>query len=180
MSARVRLRPPRWQPLRRSPRARRGDERGETLLELTITIAILGLGVTSILGAVLAATDASTMDQRQVQAQSRLRSWAEQLVTLPYVECATTTGYQTGHPYSGLSLPELPPGFTAGYAAVHAWNGNAFQDTAGMCTPGVDDRGLQRVRLRMEVAASLYPGFTSDLWVTVRKPCSAATGSEAC
>jgi type II secretory pathway pseudopilin PulG len=153
----------------------RRDDRGETLLELIISIAIIGLGVTSILGAVMAATGSSTLDQRQVQAQSRLKSWAEKLNTAGYVDCATTSSYPTYLTFAGQTspAPALPNGFTAGYVTVQSWNGTGFVATTPSCTAGVGgtDQGVQRVQLRITAAATLYPGFSTDLWVTLRKPC---------
>jgi Tfp pilus assembly protein PilV len=160
--------------LRRLLLKRRLEDRGETLLELTITIAVIGIGITSILGAVMIALHASTLDQRQVQAQARLKSWAEKLNTAAYADCATTTTYPSYATFTTQTppLPALPSGFTATYGVVKSWNGTAFVDTSSSCVAGTTDTGVQLVDLRMNVADSLYPGFSTELWVTLRKPCS--------
>jgi Tfp pilus assembly protein PilV len=167
---------------------RRRDDSGETLLELLIAITIIGLGVTAILGAVMIAVSASTLDQRQVQAQARLKSWAEKLSAAPYVDCATTASYSSYAAFATQTpptqtppaqtppTPALPSGFTASYVAVQSWNGTGFVDTMPSCTAGAagTDRGVQRVQLRITAAPTLYPGFSTDLWVTLRKPCATA------
>ena len=50
---------------------------GETLLEIIITIMIMGLAIPAVVGAVLAAVGSSSQDRRQVQAQQLLTSWSE-------------------------------------------------------------------------------------------------------
>lgn len=155
------------------------DDRGETLLELLIAVAIIGLGVTSILGAVMIAVSSSTLDQQQVQAQARLKSWAEKLNTATYVSCATHSSYPSYATFAAQNppVPALPGGFTATYVAVQSWNGSAFVDTTPSCTStgtSPSDQGVQRLRLRITASAALYPGFSTDLWVTLRKPCATA------
>lgn len=158
---------------------RRGD-RGETLLEILISIMIIGVAVTAILGGVGVAARASTQDERQIQAQALLRSWAEHIeaetTDANYVACATpstysstsTWGYSSPTPPAGLDA--LPAGFTAAVADVQFWNGANPGAFAASCPP---DRGLQRLRLSMTVPDGLYPGFTSTYDVVVRRPCTA-------
>jgi hypothetical protein len=143
-----------------------------------IAIAILGLGVTSILGAVLIATSSSTLDQRQVQAQARLKSWAEKLNATGYVDCAGTGSYPAYTTFAAQTppAPALPSGFHASYAEVRYWDTTSQQFVSSLtsCSGSpAKDQGVQRIRLKMTADPGLYPGFDTYLWVTVRKPCTA-------
>jgi type II secretory pathway pseudopilin PulG len=148
------------------PGRQAGRDAGETLVELLITIAVIGVCVPSVLGAVLYAVHASSTDARVVQAQSLLTSWAERLAAAPYTDCATTTTYQATSPYAGLGLPALPSGFTPTYSGVTYWNGSTWVTS---CPP---DKGVQRVQLTMTVDVGLTTPWDRTMWVTLRKPCT--------
>jgi hypothetical protein len=140
-------------------------------------LMIIGIGVTAILGAVGVATQASTLDERQIQAQALLRSWGEHVVATTtdgtYTPCATTATYGSA-PWRYASpapagLQELPTGFTASVTRVQYWDGGSPGSFVSSCAT---DRGVQRVRLTMTVADALYPGFASTYDVVVRRPCT--------
>lgn len=152
-----------------------GPDAGETLLELLISIMIVGIGVTAVLGGVGIAARASTQDERQIQAQALLRSWGEHVqartTDATYTPCATTATY-AGAPWAWTApapagLPELPAGFTAAVASVAYWDAPSAGFVAG-CTA---DGGVQRLRLALTADDALYPGFTSTYDVVVRRPC---------
>ena len=154
-------------------------ERGETLLEILMSIMIIGIAVTAIIGGVGVAARASTQDQRQIQAQALLRSWAEhieaQTTDANYVPCATPATYGPASTWAYTNpaptgLDALPPGFTASVTRVDYWNGATPGAFTGTCSP---DRGLQRLELSMAVVDGLYPGFTSTYEVVLRRPCAA-------
>lgn len=141
------------------------DDGGETLLELLISLMIIGIGVVAILGAVRIAVDASSLDERQIHAQALLRSWGEfavaQTTDASYpATCATAS--VLAYP---ASLQTLPPGFTAQLSKVEYWDGTGF---ATACTT---DSGVRRLVLKMTVDTALYPGFASTYDVVVRRPC---------
>lgn len=140
------------------PRDRRGSDGGETLIELLVTIVLLGIAGVAILGAMMIAIDSSVLHRRQAQAQAGLRSWAEQL-SGRYDDCATS--------YPGPT--DGPAGFTWAVKNVKYWDGTAFVDTCP-----APDKGIQRVTLEVDVPSSIYPGFTNRLDVVVRKPCESS------
>ena len=152
---------------RNAARGRRSDA-GESLVELLVTIAILGTSVVGVMGAVATAVGASTLDRRQVQAQALLRTWGEN------VAAVDDAGYGDCRPASGVAATTpapspLPAGFTASVTSVTYWDGTAF---AAGCMTG-SDPGLRLVTLRLTADSLLYPGFTQNLDVVVRKPCAA-------
>jgi type II secretory pathway pseudopilin PulG len=164
----------------RRPRLRADDtdDVGESLVEILLSIMIIGIAVTAILGGVGLAARASTQDQRQIQAQALLRSWGEHVqartTDATYTPCATTSTYGTASAWGYPSPPPagleaLPAGFTPGVTQVQYWDGGAGAFVASCGT----DSGVQRVRLAMTVPDGLYPGFTSTYDVVVRRPCAA-------
>jgi Tfp pilus assembly protein PilV len=153
--------------IRTAARASAGD-RGESLVELLVTVLIIGTSVVGVLGAVATAVGASTLDRRQVQAQTVLRTWGERIAAVDdagYGDCRSASGVAATTP----APSPLPAGFTASVTDVSFWNGTAYVAT---CTAG-SDPGVRRVTLRLEADSMLYPGFTRDLDVVVRKPCAA-------
>lgn len=147
-------------------RARR-QEHGETLLELLITVTILGLAVASIAGAVLAAVGGSTMHRQQAQAQALLHSWAERVAAVSdasYVACAVA-GSIPAPPSDAV-----PAGFTASVTRVQYWDAasSSFGPSCGT------DSGVQQVRLTVTAPQRLLPAFSEYVDVVVRRPCATA------
>jgi type II secretory pathway pseudopilin PulG len=138
-----------------------GRDAGETLVELLVTVVILGIATSGISAALLATVDASGLHRQQVLARAALRSWAEQIGTGTYVNCAVASNF-------AAPSPALPSGLTAAVAGVSYWNGTSF---AGSC--GVDT-GVQKVRLRITAANGLSTPLSREVEVIVRKPCVAS------
>ncbi len=139
--------------VRRRCRAVERDERGETLIELLITIAIMGIGLAAVIGAVLAAVDASSLHRNQVTAINDLRTAAELVTRAAPSDCSG--------PGQVASVVTLPPRVSV--TAVQYWNGSAFVGACG-------HHGLQRITLQVSVPSDLTPGFTQTLDVVVRNP----------
>lgn len=117
-------------------------ERGETLVELLVTVAILGIGVVSIVFAMGSAITASDAHRKQSTVETVLRNYAEALEdpSVAYVPCAPASAYAS------------PPGFTApaNFAVevvqVRYWNGE--QDAQFLATCPDPDRGAQLLTIR--------------------------------
>lgn len=131
---------------------------GETLIEALVTIAILGIAVVALLGAVLIGVKTSVLHRKHAQAQGELRSWAERISAGPYVNCANQADF--------VAFSSTTGGLSGAVTAVRYWDGSAsaFGPSCGT------DSGLQRVTLRITVADGIAPGFSQDLNVVVRRP----------
>ena len=80
-------------------------ERGETLLELLMTVSIMGIAFIGILAGIGTTFMAGDSHRQNATAETVLRSYAERIkdpVDVPYVKCATTASYPTP---IGFSLP---------------------------------------------------------------------------
>lgn len=164
------------------------SEAGETLLELLISIAIVGIAVTALLGGLRMAVQGSTLDERQVHAQALLRSWGEHVVSATtddtYVACATPGTYSAApwaytSPTPPAGLQPLPDDFTAEVTSVEYLTSPGPAGTAGFGSSCPTDYGVQRVELTMRVADAQQPGFDATYEVVVRRPCE-TVGASGC
>jgi type II secretory pathway pseudopilin PulG len=145
-------------------------ERGETLIEVVASVAILGIAVTAVLGSVMASVLASQRDQSNTDGQVRLRNWGESLRAAlgPMPACPTIA-----------DLPSRPADTTTvqyfygpavagpGNPAIKYWN-NATSAWDATCT---NDTGVEAVLLRVTVTPPKSPSYDRTLWVALRRPC---------
>jgi Tfp pilus assembly protein PilV len=153
-------------------RVRRADitrgQAGESLLEIIITIMIMGLAIPAVVGAVMAAVGSSSQDRRQVQAQQLLTSWSETIAkantdtTYAAGNCQPASFYETGS-----FAPAPPAGFHVTVVSVKYWTAGAF---GAACS---SDEGVRQLRLQVNVDAAVYPSFAMNRYVIVRRPCLA-------
>jgi type II secretory pathway pseudopilin PulG len=136
-------------------------ERGESLLELVIAIALMGLAIVAVMSGLTTTVLMSDVQRKQATAGVAVRDYAEALQQFVagghYVACATASSYVV----PGFAAPA---GFTAKIVtgSVQYWTGLLWLP---LCLP---DRGLQR--LRVSVASA--DGRASEyLDVVLRKPC---------
>lgn len=127
------------------------DDRGETLLELIVSITILGVCVVAIGAGIALSIKLSAIHRAQATADAFLHNYAESLQN-SYTACAGGTP-----PNYAASLAQ-PSGFNPPTASVMSWNGTRF-------VPGclASDPGLQEVTLRLDSA----DGFVSESVTTV-------------
>jgi Tfp pilus assembly protein PilV len=141
-------------------------ERGETLLELLVTVSIMGtafVGILAGIGTTFVATDSHRQD---ATAETVLRSYAERMqdpTGMTYVNCATSSTYGTP---SGFTLPATPAGWTAVVTSALIWQGDTPPTFTSTCTT---DKGLQQLTLRVQSPAGAHQA-TATVVIVKRKP----------
>lgn len=152
--------------------ARDGEgDRGETLVELLVTVAILGVAGVAVIGAMLLGVTASDVGRKQATGGAYARSFAEAIQQSVdsnggFASCATAAAT-----YGGVAVPALPAGYTKSVVAVRSWTGAAW----GAC----DDQGIQQVTVRVVTTGGFRHSATEELVVVLRRPCN-ASGGEPC
>jgi prepilin-type N-terminal cleavage/methylation domain-containing protein len=128
------------------------SEEGFSLAELLVTIVIVGVTFTALLGGLMTSTSVSSLHRKQAAADAVARSaaeWVKDSVANPYVACATNGSY------SFSSFP-VPSGFTASIpvGGVENWNPVGALPVTAPYSPqfepsqsGCTDHGLQRITI---------------------------------
>ncbi len=150
------------------------DDRGETLVELVVAIAILGIAAVAILQGLMVSIQSSVMHRNDASAGAYVRSFAEAIQTdvdnHGYKTCANALSG-----YTGVAVPQLPSGYTKTVTAVQSWTGSTW----GPCTSD----GVQRLDLRVTTAGDALHRADEKLTVILRPPCNgsaAAPGANPC
>lgn len=155
----------------------RGD-RGDSLVELLVAVAIMGIAASGVLGSVMMVSSASAMHQRVTRSDVILRAWAERVDDTPYVDCATPAQISVSPEASGWlgAAPTFTRAvdgatYTATVTAVEYWSAatRAFTTTCGT------DYGVQRITLTVAAPGAGLPATTDRLDVTRRRSCAATT-----
>lgn len=137
----------------------RSDDRGETLLELVISIAILGVCVVAIGAGIAMSIKMSSIHRAQATASAFLHNYAESLQN-SYTACSggNAPNYVS---IAGLAAPSSD--FSAPTATVKFWNPNATPAAFSNSTCPATDPGLQQVTLTLDSR----DGFVSESLVVI-------------
>ena len=108
---------------------------GFSLVETLIAVAILGIGVVTVVGGMMTSITVSDLDRRQAEGQTALRAYAEAVAGDTYTGCASS------YPATAFSVPS---GWTAAMTVTY-WS-TATSTFAAACGT---DSGLQRVTLTL-------------------------------
>jgi Tfp pilus assembly protein PilV len=133
----------------RSPRP--SNDQGETLIELIIAIAIMGIAVVAIVGGIVTSILMSDIHRKQTTAGAIARDDAELLVA---------TGYRPACDYA----PAPSAGFTVVVNSVSHWDSTAVPTPKFV--PGCADTGLHKVSIKV---ASADVRATEYVDVIIRK-----------
>jgi prepilin-type N-terminal cleavage/methylation domain-containing protein len=144
-------------------RHRVADERGETLVEVLLAVAIMGIAAVALMAGLTTSVLMSDIHRKQATAGTAVRDYAEALQNYVadghYVDsCASPAPY-------ALDSFANPPGFEHSVVpgSIRYWDGNAWQPT---CTT---DKGLQK--LTVQVFTRDDGRASEQLVVVLRKPC---------
>jgi type II secretory pathway pseudopilin PulG len=139
----------------------RGDG-GETLVELIVAVAILGIAAVAILAGMQLSVKASDIHRKEATGGAHVRSFAEAVqdyVDTGYSLCGTAkSDYQ--------AAATLPDGYTASVESVLSWTGTGWGD----CDDG---SGTQRLDLKVTSPGNASRRSEETLTVILREPCSA-------
>ena len=143
-------------------------EAGFTLTEVLAALIILGVAITAILAAMGTSIITADTHRKLVSDDAILRSYAEQLQSAPFVECATLAQYP---PFSDPP-PQNWANYQATITAVDSWNtsaspANGVTFGGAACTPNTAGAGLQRIQL--QAASSSGRGGQQTLTILKRR-----------
>jgi prepilin-type N-terminal cleavage/methylation domain-containing protein len=131
-------------------------EDGFSLVEVLVTIVIVSVTFSALLGGLVTTITVSSLHRKQATADSVARSaaeWIKDGVQTPYQDCA---GVGT---YSLSALPH-PAGYSAAIQSVEYWDGAAtiagtpyaLDSHLGPSCPGSGDKGMQRITIHVASA----------------------------
>jgi type II secretory pathway pseudopilin PulG len=143
------------------------NEKGESLLELLIALAIIGIAVVAIIGGLGTAIFMSDVHRKQSTAGAALHTYAEAISNAvaasppayAYLSCPTLATY--GSP-AGFSAPT---GYTAQVTAISYWNDSSLTFSSICSSP---DGGMQKLSLRV---ASNDGRASEKFELVIRRPC---------
>ena len=146
------------------------DDRGETLVELMIAIAIIGNAAVAILGGLILSVKTSTVHRNEATGGAYVRSFAEAVQNHVDANGYTACG-SAASTYQGVTVPDLPAGYTKTVTNVQSWTGSAW----GSCTAD----GIQRVQLSVTSTGDASHRATERLTVVLRRPCNGPATTSA-
>jgi len=135
-------------------------EAGTSLVEVLMTVAILGIAIVSIVAAMGTSIVGTDHHRKQAQAHTVLLSAVDAVKsqsTNPYQSCATVSSYT---PSSGVTLPSGWSTSVISVTSVTYWNGSTFAATC----PAADAK-LQLV----DVAVSTPDGRATESVAIVKR-----------
>ncbi|GAA1589352.1 MULTISPECIES: type IV pilus modification PilV family protein [Kribbella] len=148
------------------------DERGESLLEVLIAVAIMGIAVVALMAGLTTSIMMSDIHRKQATTGEYVRDYAEAIESaLTSSTCTSSTpaagcykACSAGSWYENPAGFSVPTGYSRSVVAGSSkyWNGTSWQSTCGT------DTGVQQVTV--QVASS--DGRASErIVVVLRKPC---------
>ncbi|TNM50220.1 type II secretion system protein [Nocardioides albidus] len=151
------------------------SDHGETLVELIVSVAILGIAGVAILSGLLLSVKASTQHRNEASGGAYVRSFAEAIQN--YVD--NSGAYSVCGPggatamanYTSVAVPSLPGGYTKSVSSVQSWNGTTW----GSCTAD----GIQRLELTVQTTGDATRRADETLTVILRQPCNGPVPTSA-
>lgn len=147
------------------PLTRATGDRGDSLIEILITIVIIGIAFTAILAGFGTSIKASGLHEDLADSQAAVRNAAEQLKASTYVPCA---GVGVVSNYS----PTVPANFHIDVSAPLIWNNSTSDfvtETAGNCATAQLQRISVSVCRASAVVASACPTSLAETLVVTKR-----------
>jgi prepilin-type N-terminal cleavage/methylation domain-containing protein len=143
-----------------APRARGASQAGYTLVELLVSVAIIGIAFTAIISGIWGYIADATQHRVQADTHLVLAKYAEAVGTMTYANCATT--------YTpAVAAFTLPTGYTSA-VSVNLWNPATKQfDIVGAA--GCTDPGAQRVQLTLTATNAAPYAYAATIDVVKRR-----------
>ncbi|MCA1840847.1 MAG: prepilin-type N-terminal cleavage/methylation domain-containing protein [Actinomycetota bacterium] len=157
--------------MRRFTRQPRSDL-GLTLIEVLITVAIMGIAFVSILGAMGTSILASDIHRKRANAETVLRNYSEAIKGTSYVPCpASGTAYNNASGFTPASPNQnYSVSVTAvEYLATSTVSGNVVPSPIPCATP-TSDPGVQRLTLQVSGPSGATHQVTQTVKVIRRAP----------
>ena len=126
---------------------RRTSEAGESLVEIVVAVAILGLGVVALLGGLGTAVSTSGLHRRQADVSAVLTAASERVKLADYMACAGAAEYLDSpatFAYPGFDRTDLS--FT-----IRDWNGVAFVPRDATTCRQLEDLGYREQLVTLTV-----------------------------
>ena len=139
-------------PTRRRPGP---DDQGETLIEVIMAVAIMGIAAVAIVGGIATTILMSDIYRKQATAGAYVRNYAE------WVAANYNASASPSYSPTAAFKKTLPAGFTAAATSVQCWNGTGF------VVPCSVANAVQQVTLNV---ASTDLRASESLVVVVSKP----------
>jgi type II secretory pathway pseudopilin PulG len=130
------------------------SEEGLTLIEILVTVAIMGISFVVIIGGIGTAIFSSSLHRSQATAGTILRSFAESVDKENYIDCATGTQYTTGSGFTPTPNTYSVTVTQVDYLVTTTVGANNVGPTPSPCPTVTPDSGLQKVYLRVDAPPS--------------------------
>jgi prepilin-type N-terminal cleavage/methylation domain-containing protein len=148
-------------------RARQRLDRGETLIELLVSIVIMGIAVVAVVSGMTASVITSDTNRKEATATTTVHDFGEAIEAL----VATGTYIPGPAPYLPASFP-VPFGYSTAITVKNCWVGTGWTP----CTLA-NDSGVQQLTLQV---ASTDGRAVESLVIVVRKICALGPGQPVC
>ena len=140
-------------------------ELGETLVELLITVAILGISFVALLAGLATAIGSTATHRGQANADVVILSAADAVKSQTYAAC-TSTSTPSYNPTTGVAVPAgwSPLSSYVTVTGVQGWNGTSWSPCSSLSA----DNKLQLVTVRVVTPGN--PSTTETVDVVKRNP----------
>lgn len=151
-------------------RGRQSRDEGFTLIEVLISVVVLGIGVTALLGTLGVAFSASHSFRDQSDAKTVAISAAERVKSVAYVSCATPADYRSTAKLVGSEYPsswgsQVQAQNQIDVREVRYWNGTVFTGDRAWCQANTS----RFLRLQQVIVTATSPGSRAVEVVAVVK-----------